>query len=69
MRHQDYGWGWDIVLATLAGITHEARLWSDGSVRATCGVPCGKAVTHGVSMFTANRPEIDCMACIAMSAA
>lgn len=61
-------WGYDVVRATIAGITHEARRWSNGTVTAPCGTPCGRADVLDVSVLTAGLPEVDCMACIAAQA-
>lgn len=61
-------WGYDTVRATLAGITHDARRWSNGAVSAACGVPCGKVEVFDVGIFTVGMPEVDCMACIAATA-
>jgi hypothetical protein len=60
-------WGWDAARATLDRITHEARRWSNGTVTASCGVPCGKAEVLDVSILTVGMQEVDCMACIAVT--
>jgi len=60
--------GYNVVRATLNGITHTALQWMNSSVIASCGQPCGLAEIYEIGMGIAGVPAVDCMSCLVAKA-
>lgn len=60
--------GYNVVRATLNGITHSALLWMNSSVTARCGQYCGLGAIHEISEGVAGVPVVNCMSCLVAEA-
>ncbi len=56
--------GYDLVRATLDGVTHSARQDVDGRVFSACGMWVGKAEIHQLGVLALLPPDVDCMSCL-----
>lgn len=57
--------GYDLVRATLDGITHAARTYKGSAmVIAACGIPVGRGEVHRLGVLATLPPDVDCISCL-----
>lgn len=56
--------GYDLVRATLDGVTHAARKDIRGRVFSACGMWVGTAGIHWLGVLETTAPDVDCMSCL-----